>query len=695
MKLTIIQQRLLISSCIAIAYFLVALVALEFATTEGNASLIWPSSGIALAALLKFGRIHVMGVFIGALAAGIYVNNPLSTNILIALGNSLEPLIAITLLQRLPFSSNMYHKHDYIYLIFAGGVGAIVSTIFGTSALLLAGYISLTEFTVIINWWMGDSIGILLITPFLLLFSYSQLRFSLNSRAVELAILLIISTLLACFILAGWDIGLLNQFKGSYLLTIPLAWAILRFSQTITSFIVFEYFCIAVWGILHQQGLFITDELQISLLTLWVYFTVIALVSMFVTYLANERNTLFQAINNSQTESYIFCENDLRFEFVNHAALKNLGVNSIEALSMTPMDLKPLYSKQMFRKLLQPLFENTQSFVTFETVHERKDHSLYPVEIHVQRVDESNRRCYLATVIDISERIEKEKHRILGNHVCELSPQAIMITNKDNRIIRVNSAFTSITGYMPEDVMGQNPNILQSGRHDKTFYKQLWHAIQSKGSWTGEIYNRRKDGELYLQNLTIKVLHDAIGDTENHIAMFTDITHERQYNQQLKYLSEHDVLTGLPNRILLQQEFEFSLATAKRNGKMLGLLYLDLNNFKPVNDQFGHLYGDELLQVLAGRMQSCIRETDMVARIGGDEFIVLVSDVENVQACQTLAGKLKDIVDKEVVVKEIPLHVTASIGIALYPEQGDDLNLLLSTADKAMYADKEQMKHTD
>jgi len=458
-----------------------------------------------------------------------------------------------------------------------------------------------------------------------------------------------------------------------------------------TSIVIFNYFVIAVWGLLHQQGLFVGVNLEPNLNLFWTYFVVITLVAHAVAYSVNERNTLFQAINSSKTEVYVFCEGDMTFEFVNQAALDNLGLSLSQALKLTPMDIKPLLSDKKFNELLMPIINKEVELINFETVHQRDDGTIYPVEITLQAVKHANRECYLASVLDITERTEREQHRILGNHVCDVSAQAIMITNSDNMIIRINPIFTEITGYSKEEALGNNPNMLSSGRHDEAFYFLLWESLSQQGQWEGEIYNRRKNGELYLQYLTIKVLHNAKGDITNHIAMFTDITEEREHHLQLQHLSEHDVLTELPNRFKLNQEFEFALTSAKRLRNKLAILFFDLNDFKPINDNYGHIYGDMVLQTIADRMAESIRDTDMVARIGGDEFVVLMTNIESDDAMQVLMAKLKAVISEPITVKDNTFTVNASGGMAEYPEQGDTLEKLLHVADGEMYKDKAKM----
>jgi len=513
-----------------------------------------------------------------------------------------------------------------------------------------------------------------------------------EDKEIESLLLLAITTIVAFLVMTDWNHDLIREFGGSYLLIIPLAWSVLRFSQSMTSIVIFEYFTIGVWGLLHQQGLFIDSSLAPNLTFFWVYFVVITLVAHAVAYSVNERNTLFQAINTSKTETYVFCEGAMTFEFVNQAALDNLGLSLSQALKMTPVDIKPLLSDKDFNDVMMPLVKKQVDVITFETVHQRADGSMYPVEVTLQTVKHANRACYLASILDITERVEREQHRILGNTVCDISPQAIMITDSDNLIIRVNPVFTEITGYSFDDVSGKTPHVLSSGRHDNTFYQQVWESLNRQGQWEGEIYNRRKSGSLYLQHVSIKVLHDANGNIKNHIAMFRDITDERNQNLELQHLSEHDVLTGLPNRMKLKQEFDFALTAAKRHRNKLAVLFFDLNDFKPINDNYGHMYGDDVLQTVADRVLSCIRESDVVARIGGDEFVVLMTDVDSDDAIQILTAKLQDIIAQPITVKDNTFTISASFGVAEYPKDSDTFEVLLDLSDSEMYKNKVEMK---
>ncbi len=342
---------------IMVMYFLPAALALKFAVIDpGNGTLLWPSSGIALVILIKFGYRYAVGIFGGALAVGMYVGNPMYVSSLIALGNMLEPMLALYLLRLLPFSVNLFRLNDYFFLIVAGSIGAIISTSFGTTSVLIAGFISLSDVpSTALQWWMGDVLGIVLIAPFLLLFNLKSFLYLIQKQSLETLMLVLLSGLVALLVLTNANIIYTSEFKGSYLLAIPLIWSIVRFSHVMTALIGFQYFIIGIWGLFLNQGIFINALLEPNLVLFWAYFIVMALLSLGLSYIVSERDTLYQAINSSETEMYVYCEGDMSFEFVNRAALDNLNISLVGALKLTPLSLKPLLTKQQLQALLAPL----------------------------------------------------------------------------------------------------------------------------------------------------------------------------------------------------------------------------------------------------------------------------------------------------------------------------------------------------
>jgi diguanylate cyclase (GGDEF)-like protein/PAS domain S-box-containing protein len=268
--------------------------------------------------------------------------------------------------------------------------------------------------------------------------------------------------------------------------------------------------------------------------------------------------------------------------------------------------------------------------------------------------------------------------------------QGIVITDADNLIIRVNRAFSELTGYSVEEVMGQNPSLLKSGRHDIDFYRNMWASIENYGSWQGEVWNRRKNGEIYPEWLNITLVKNE-GVTTHHIAAMSDITEYKTAEAQIYQLAFYDPLTGLPNRRLLSERLQHNIDVCLRDGKLMALMLLDLDSFKPVNDSLGHLAGDELLQQVANRLLERLRNIDMIARLGGDEFTVLLENISHADDAANVAGNLIVDIAKPFYLalgRNEPVHIGVSIGISIYGQHGTTPELLMDHADAALYKAK-------
>lgn len=281
-------------------------------------------------------------------------------------------------------------------------------------------------------------------------------------------------------------------------------------------------------------------------------------------------------------------------------------------------------------------------------------------------------------------------NRMLELHaqVFRSSREAVMITSTNATILSVNKAFTRITGYLAEEAIGQTPNLLRSGRHEETFYQAMWQEIQDSGHWQGEIWNRRKNGEIYPQWLGISAVRSLQGEVTEYIAVFMDITDYKQAQARIEHMAHHDPLTGLPNRTLLRDRFQQTKAHADRQNVMTGMLYLDLDHFKNINDSLGHPAGDQLLLEAARRLNVCVREVDTVSRIGGDEFVVLLSDVHIPDNIVEVAQKVLDTLAEPFEIGQNILTLSCSIGISVYPHDGGDFDILLQKADTALYQAK-------
>lgn len=281
------------------------------------------------------------------------------------------------------------------------------------------------------------------------------------------------------------------------------------------------------------------------------------------------------------------------------------------------------------------------------------------------------------------------EHLLLAQKVIEASLDGIIITDCRGVIQAVNPSFTTLTGYSSEEVIGKTPAVLSSGRHDKEFYKAMWDSMLLQGYWQGEVWNKRKNGEIYAEWLTITGIRNSKGTVRQFAAIFSDITDRKLKEEQIHSMAYYDELTGLANRRLLLDRLKQALANAHFHKHKMGLLFLDLDLFKRINDSLGHQAGDEVLQQIARRLEASIREGDSVARLGGDEFLVLVPEVESLHLLEVLAGRLINVLTKPLNVQQNHLVVSTSIGISVYPDDGKTPETLLKHADTAMYRAKE------
>ncbi len=285
---------------------------------------------------------------------------------------------------------------------------------------------------------------------------------------------------------------------------------------------------------------------------------------------------------------------------------------------------------------------------------------------------------------DITERKRVEAELRLAARVFENSREAIMITDADNRILSVNRAFIDITGYAAEDVIGQTPQLLASGRHDRDFFQTMWHAVVTEGHWQGELWNRRKNGEIYPEWLGITAVYDARGHLTHYVAIFSDLSERKATADQIEFLAHHDPLTALPNRVLLYDRLEQALTQAERQRTAVALLMLDIDRFKLVNDSLGHEIGDQLLQAVAMRLRQQVRDTDTISRQASDEFLILLPETGLEGAERVVDNVLKCLKNEPFKIADHTLNLTASVGLSLYPAYGRDSDSLLKQAGIAL-----------
>ncbi len=328
-----------------------------------------------------------------------------------------------------------------------------------------------------------------------------------------------------------------------------------------------------------------------------------------------------------------------------------------------------------------------------EVVNIRRDGKRYQAAFTLTPVMGDNNEVshYIAVIEDITERHKQITRLRLYATLFENTHEGVMVTDGDGIIHMVNQAFTKLTGYSEHEAIGKRGNILKSGRHELSFYQRLWEELQSRGHWQGEIWNRRKSGEIYPELLSISSVHDEQDRLKYYVGVFSDISQLKQTEAKLEYLAHHDPLTHLANRRLFMSQLEYGLKRAHRKREQVALLVMDLDRFKDINDSYGHLIGDELLQLVASRLNHRLRESDMVTRLGGDEFAVLMQGIEHPEDAAILASEIIKALSEPCQLKEgLELHVGTSIGISLYPEHGTTAETILQHADSALYQAKKE-----
>ncbi|OGS90214.1 MAG: hypothetical protein A2Z95_02230 [Gallionellales bacterium GWA2_60_18] len=294
---------------------------------------------------------------------------------------------------------------------------------------------------------------------------------------------------------------------------------------------------------------------------------------------------------------------------------------------------------------------------------------------------------------DITERKRAEERMREALVVFNAVHTAIMTTDAAGIITSVNPAFSAITGYEPEEVVGRNPSLLKSGRHDVAYYRNMRDTLAATGRWEAEIWNRRKNGDIYPQWQSVTAVRDDSGNIVEYVAVFSDITERKLHEEIIWRQANFDALTGLANRNLLRDRIEQALAQARRSGEKVGVIFLDLDGFKEINDTLGHDAGDELLVEVSLRLKSCVRGPDTVARMGGDEFTIVAPGMNDAEDLRAIGEKLVNVLREAFTLSDTRYAISGSIGIAIFPDHGEDVSTLLKNADIAMYQSKQAGKN--
>ena len=410
----------------------------------------------------------------------------------------------------------------------------------------------------------------------------------------------------------------------------------------------------------------------------------------------NEKLLITQFVSDHAPEGIVWVDEQARIVYVNEEMCREHGYTREELLAMSIPDFDPDFPVDAWPQHWQELKQAGN--LVFESRHNRKDGSIFPVEISANYVKFGSKEFNVAYVRNITRRKQNEAELRIASVAFE-SQEILMITDANGVILRVNQAFTDNTGYTAEEVIGQTPRLFKSGRHGAEFYRVMWDALKSTGKWQGEVWDRRKSGEIYPKWLSISAVNGTDGKVTHYVASHIDITERKAAEEEIQHLAFYDPLTRLPNRRLFADRLQHAMASSARSGRKGALMFIDLDQFKTLNDTLGHDIGDLLLQQVAQRLEACVREGDTVARLGGDEFMLILEDmsgneVEAGAQSEAVAEKILIAFSQPYQLAGNTCRSTSSIGVTLFSGHQVKQEELMKQADIAMYQAKKSGRNT-
>lgn len=683
------------------AYFVAGRIGLAIPYVAPYVSLIWLPTGIAITGLLRYGKPVLAAIFLAAWLLEISAGFGALVGVSMAVGNTLGPFLSQFLLRKQDFRHDFSRRRDVINFGVAVMLGMCVSATGGTLTLWLHG-LNTDLTTVWFTWWAGDTVGALLAGPLLLSLSLESLS-ALASRRKEILGFLVL------FAVANW-LSFASPYSHLHLTFIMVSimiWAAMRYGISGASLTVLATSLFAAWTTSHGMGPFL-DGGQGNLLILWAYMTTMVLITLIITALQSESIDATQRIQEA-------------YQRINKVASRLPGLVLQYRIRPDRSACIPFASDAILQ-----MFEVTHEEVKDDALHlfSRVDNrdiesgtasirvamrNLAPwqSEFRMRRKDGSVRWLYLdglpepeadgsilwhCFVTDITERKQAEQDLRIAACTFE-SQEGIFVADPDWIILRLNQAFTHITGYTAEDLIGKHPPLHKTKQQDSHFFASINESLETRRYWHGEIWSRRKNGEIYPQMITLTAITDNRGEVSNYVGSFTDISRHKGYEAEIRNLAFYDSLTQLPNRRLLMDRLQHLISLSNRNDSHSAILFIDLDNFKTLNDTRGHDAGDLLLIETASRLQSCVRDSDTVARLGGDEFVVVLEELSSVRddaihQVDMIAEKIRQLLSQPYRITDFEHHGSSSIGVCLF--QGGDITVkdLFKRADTAMYEAK-------
>jgi diguanylate cyclase (GGDEF)-like protein/PAS domain S-box-containing protein len=687
---------------VVVLYVLLAKIGLFFVLKPTTITIFWPAGGFALALLLLGGLKYLPGIFIGGVVAGFMVIDSPWVVTALAMANMLESFSAYWLLtNRFNFNPALAFRQDFFKLVLlTAGIASTISALMGSTALLVDNIIPTNLYpTILLRWWMGDVLGIAFITPLILIWKNLPHKFS-KLNAFEIMLIYALTLLAGQIIFFDWLHSSEYDTQSVLWLVLLIIWAGSRAGRHNTSVLQLIIFSEALWSASHGVGHYANDMVKSGLVNFWMFGMLLAVGGMAIAVMADESRKAQEILMKTESYQRALLDNfpfaiwlkdtESRFLSVNKGFATIFGAENVDELvgkndfDIAPSDLAESYREDDRLVLVSRQEKNVEEEIL--TKGARKWFETYKAPVF------DDKGAILGTVgfaRDITERKQAEKNLQIAASVFTYAREGIMITDADGMIIDVNNTFSRITGYSRDEVLGRNPHFLNSDRQDKKFCTAMWRKLHENDHWYGEVWNQRKNGEVYPGMLATTVVRDAQGNTQHYVALFSDITPLKEHEKQLEHIAYYDVLTGLPNRALLGDRLHQAMAQAHRSGQQLAVVFLDLDGFKAINDTHGHEAGDQLLIALATRMKQTLREVDTLARLGGDEFVAVLLDLEDVEASVLMLTRLLAAAALSVTIGDLVLQVSASLGVTFYPQTEDmDADQLLRQADQSMYQAK-------
>ncbi|MDJ0652611.1 MAG: diguanylate cyclase [Xanthomonadales bacterium] len=698
---------------VALVYFLTARIGQAFAIPPGNVTAIWLPSGLMFAWAMVRGSWIWPGIFLGAFVGNVsaYLDFSSVSGLLYCLlagtangfGDVVATAVMAAWVRRLtrPASPLNSLRGVGIFLLLGVVLGGLISALFGVTGLATAGFVPWTSFLYTLEtWWTGASVSVVVLAPFLMALGSDEARQPMDREtAMNFAVVTLLCYL--GFFGGGFD---LTQWMATFLLAPALIWALMRLNQTYVLFLLIVLTGTAILSTFSVNSLFLAAERNLTLVYVQLFSGASCVLVLFLRAAAIENRLIEESLVQSEQRQSALLEAMPDLVFV-------LDPNGIFLEVLSPSeDLLLIPAKQILGRNQREFFPGKEAARFQEMIDltlssgqsQLLEYSLdladgeHHFEGRTAAIPNysGDRRAVTFVIRDITQHRQAQSQLRLAASVFESSGEGIVITDLDANIIDVNPAFSHITGFSREEVIGENPNILGSGRQDSEFYQAMWHALLATGQWRGEIWNRSKDGTPYVSALTIATARDADNRPTHFVGLFSDVTAAKVHEQELEHLAHYDSLTNLPNRMLLADRLKVALSHCRREGGSVAVIYIDLDGFKAINDNHGHLAGDAVLVTTAHRMRDALRDVDSLCRMGGDEFAAILTGLKHPNAFIPTVQRLLECVRKPVSYENKPLRVSASIGVTLYPQHGEaDAETLLRQADMAMYRAKTDGKN--